>query len=184
MLIPLSEQDPDAQDPPNTLTEPARLEKFVILVHQNLSQRFRISHQHPWLVEQPPIIDNPIIGHRIHPLTLRLPRRILEYTNKMAQERISTLRTKSATFAVEGTWWRAPYRRRGQMTQWTEEERIHKHAPAKLHAQLHKQQRRRIPEEAPRVHRKMRRISPREERDDSGADYEGSLGYRHDARPT
>jgi hypothetical protein len=66
------------------------------------------------------------------------------------------------------------------MTQWREEERIHQHGAAELHAPLDQQQSNRIFEEAVGVYRDVRRVSLSEESDDGGGHQESPLWYRHD----
>jgi hypothetical protein len=78
MFITFRKQDAHTKQPSQSYTYPRRLDKFVVPLHQHLTQRLRIRHQDPWLIEQPAIIQHTIIRHIIDPISLWLTSRILK----------------------------------------------------------------------------------------------------------
>lgn len=72
MLIPLRQQNPHTQQPPQPLPNPSRLNKLIVPLNQHFTQRLRVGHKHTTLIEQPAVIQHAIIRHIVNPISLWL----------------------------------------------------------------------------------------------------------------
>jgi len=91
MLIPFRQQNPHTQKPPQPLSNPRRLNKLIVALHQHLTQRLGACHQHPAFIEKPAIIQHAVVGHVVDPVPLRLARWVAEDAWEVTEEGVAAL---------------------------------------------------------------------------------------------
>lgn len=91
VFITLSQQNPNTEQPPQSLPQSPRLNKLIIPVHKHLTNRLGIRHQDTRLIEQPAIMQHAIIRHVINPISLRFTRRILEDASVVTKQEMRVL---------------------------------------------------------------------------------------------